>query len=292
MRSWSDWYERHKEDYLFLGIRGLKKSKLGIVGGLIVFGVVMLAILAPWVSPYDPIAFNTKERLSPPSWRHPFGTDFFGRDILSRIIWGARMSIIVGIISVSIGFTLGTVIGAISGYYGGIVDEVLGRIMDMLLAFPAILLALLIVAVLGPSLENLMVAIGIVYIPRFGRIVRGSVLAVRNAQYIEAAKSVGKSDRSIIWSEIIPNCVAPIIVNIAICFAIAILSEGALSFLGLGIQPPTPSWGNMLSDSRRFIESAPWTVVFPGLAITVTVLGLNLFGDGLRDAFDPRLRVD
>lgn len=277
---------------MFLALRGLKKSKLGIAGGSIVFTVTLLAVLAPWVSPYDPVVFNTTERLAPPSPRHIFGTDFFGRDILSRIIWGARMSIMVGAISVTIGLTIGTLLGAISGYYGGVIDEILGRIMDMLLAFPAILLALVIVAVLGPSLENLMVAIGIVYIPRFARIVRGSVLAARDTPYVEAAKSTGRPDMRIIWSEIMPNCLAPIIVNAAMSFAIAILSEGALSFLGLGIQPPAPSWGNMLSDSTRFIQSAPWTVIFPGLAITLTCLGLNLFGDGLRDALDPRLRID
>lgn len=292
MQSRKDWYEKHREDYFFLTLRRLRKSPLGIAGGIVVIVVVLLALLAPWVSPYDPVAFNTKDALLPPNRQHIFGTDIFGRDVLSRVIWGARMSIVVGIISVAIGLTLGTPIGAISGYYGGILDEVLGRFMDMLLAFPAILLALVIIAVLGPSLENLMVAIGIVYIPRFSRIVRGTVLAARDSPYVEAARSAGKSDRNIIWSEILPNCMAPIIVNVTICFAVAILSEGALSFLGLGIQPPAASWGNMLSDSRQFMESAPWTVIFPGLAIVVTVLALNLFGDGLRDALDPRLHVD
>jgi peptide/nickel transport system permease protein len=209
--------------------------------------------------------------------------------VWARIVRGARVSLLVGFIAVGIGIGLGTPIGAISGYYRGKVDEVIMRIMDSLLAFPPILMALVVITILGPSLFNTMIAIGVVYIPRFARVIRGSVLSERQKEYVEAAKMVGESNLSILFRQILPNCLSPLIVQATVFIAYAILTEAALSFLGLGIQPPNPSWGSMLNEAKVFIESDPHLAIFPGLAISITVLGFNLFGDGLRDILDPRL---
>jgi peptide/nickel transport system permease protein len=292
MKGFRSWYEEHKNEYLIRVTKSLLQNKLGVTGGAIVLFFLLIAFLAPLISPHDPTWFKTEDRIRPPSTQYPFGTDLFGRDVLSRIIWGSRNSISVSIISVVIGMSIGVLLGAIAGYYGRWIDEIIMRAMDVLLAFPVILLALLIIAVLGPSLQNLMIAIGIVYIPRFARTVRGDFLTIREMAYIEAAKAVADSDPRIMFREMLPNDMAPIIVNATVCFGISILTEGALSFLGLGVQPPEPSWGNMLSDAKELLMIAPWASIFPGLTIVFAVLGINLLGDGLRDALDPRLMID
>nr|WP_256558267.1 ABC transporter permease [Halobacillus sp. A1] len=229
-------------------------------------------------------------RFAEPSLAHFLGTDQFGRDILSRIIYGSRISLQVGIISVGLSFVLGTLIGVVAAYYGKWVDAALSRLTDVMFSFPDILLALVIMAILGPSLTNLMIAVGIVYTPIFARIARGSVLSIKNSLFIEAARSMGVSNLKIMWKHILPNSMAPLIVQVTLSFAFAILAEAALSFLGLGVSPDTPSWGIMLSEGKSWMESAWWIAVFPGIAITLAVFSFNVMGDGLRDALDPRLK--
>jgi peptide/nickel transport system permease protein len=286
------WYERHREDYVFVALRGLARNKKGLIGGAILSAIIICAIFAPILSPYDPNEMHGKDRNLPPNSRYLLGTDMFGRDILSRLIWGSRISIYVGLISVSIALGLGVLLGMISGYYKGIIDELIMRIMDALLSFPTIFLALVIISVLGVGIDNLMIAIGIVYTPQFARITRGSVLSISNKEFVEAARSVGDRDYAIMSREVLPNCLAPIIVQLTIGFAYAILYEALFGFLGLGVQPPTPAWGSMLSEARGYMELAPWMTIFPGAAIFLAVLGFNLFGDALRDILDPRLRID
>jgi ABC-type dipeptide/oligopeptide/nickel transport system permease subunit len=265
------------------------ENRLALAGIIILALVLIVAVLAPAIERYDPLQQNIANRLHRPDVGHFFGTDHLGRDVWARIVRGARVSLLVGLIAVGIGIGLGTPIGAISGYYRGKVDEVIMRIMDSLLAFPPILMALVVITILGPSLFNTMIAIGVVYIPRFARVIRGSVLSERQKEYVEAAKMVGESNLSILFRQILPNCLSPLIVQATVFIAYAILTEAALSFLGLGIQPPNPSWGSMLNEAKVFIESDPHLAIFPGLAISITVLGFNLFGDGLRDILDPRL---
>ncbi len=265
------------------------KNRLALVGIIIIALVAIAALLAPAIERYDPLQQNIADRLHRPDVSHFFGTDHLGRDVWARIVHGARVSLLVGLIAVGIGIGVGTPIGAISGYYRGKVDEVIMRIMDSLLAFPPILMALVVVAILGPSLFNTMIAIGIVYVPRFARVIRGSVLSEREKEYVEAAKMVGESNLSILFRQILPNSLSPLIVQATVFIAYAILTEAALSFLGLGIQPPNPSWGSMLNEAKVFIESDPHLAIVPGLAISISVLGFNLFGDGLRDILDPRL---
>ena len=264
-------------------------NRLALVGIVIVALVVAVAVLAPLIERYDPLQQNIGDRLHRPDLQHVFGTDHMGRDVWSRTVHGARVALLVGLIAVGIGIGLGTPIGAISGYYRGKVDEVIMRVMDSLLAFPPILMALVVVTILGPSLFTTMIAIGIVYVPRFARVSRGSVLAEREKEYVEAARMVGESNPSILFRQILPNTLSPLIVQATVFIAYAILTEAALSFLGLGIQPPNPSWGSLLNEAKVFIESDPYLAIVPGLAISITVLGFNLFGDGLRDILDPRL---
>lgn len=270
--------------------RRLRRNSGGWIGLWLTLLVVVVAVAAPLLAPYDPTEMFTQIRLQGPSSTHWLGTDELGRDLLSRILYGARVSVQVGLISVTIGVTGGSLLGLITGYYGGWVDTVIMRFMDILFAFPSILLALGVVAVLGPSLTNTMLAIGIVYIPIFIRIVRASVLEVRGLDYVDAARALGLTPARILWRHVYPNTMAPLLVQASLALSGAILTEASLSFLGLGIQPPDPSWGSMLSASRRFMELAPWTTIFPALATMVTVLGFNLFGDGLRDVLDPRLK--
>jgi len=269
--------------------RDFRKSRLAFVGILIVIVVFAIALLAPLIQIHDPLQQNISNRLQKPDLEHLLGTDHFGRDVWARIVNGARVALLVGIIAVGIGIIFGTPIGAVAGYYRGRVDEVIMRVMDAFLAFPPILLALVVVAILGSSLFNTMIAIGIVYIPRFARVTRGSVLAEREKEYVEAAKMIGEWNLSILFRQILPNTLSPLIVQATVFIAYAILTEAALSFLGLGIAPPNPSWGSMLNEARLFIESDPLMAVIPGLSISITVLGFNLFGDGLRDILDPRL---
>jgi peptide/nickel transport system permease protein len=251
--------------------------------------LVLCAVGADLVSPYKPLEQAMQVRLRPPSAQHWLGTDDFGRDILTRIIFGARVSLQVGFVAVGIAGCIGIVLGLVSGYFGGWTDSVVMRCMDVLLAFPAILLAVVIMALLGPSTTNVMIAIGIAYIPVFARIVRGTVLTVKPNEYVQAARAAGASELRMLRSHIVPGTIGPIIVQVSLALAYAILAEAALSFLGLGTQPPTPTWGSMLSSGREFIREAPWFTLFPGFAIFVTVLSLNLLGDGLSDALDPRL---
>lgn len=281
-----------------LGFRGgeagsfavLTESKTAMAGLSITLGVFMIAVLAPFISPHNPLEITMGIRLHPPSLANPLGTDALGRDILSRILWGSRVSLLVGGISVGIGLTLGVPLGLISGYYMGKIDYLISRTTDVLLSFPGLILALAISAALGVSIVNAMIAVGIVMAPRFTRLARGVVLSIRENEYIQAAKAVGTRDSMIILRHVLPNSLAPIVVQATISLAFAIIIEASLSFLGLGVQPPTPSWGSMISDGRAYLRTAPWISTFSGLAIMITVLSLNLFGDGLRDALDPRLR--
>lgn len=274
----------------------LWRNKTAIAGLIIIIVFILSAIFAPYLSPHDPLATSLYDQLKPPVWyeggtsKHLLGTDDLGRDILSRLIYGARISLLVSVISVSLAFFFGTLIGAIAGYKKGWLDNMIMRIMDIILSFPYILLAIVIVAYLGPTLKNAMIAIGITYVPRFARIVRGSVLEECEKDYVTAARAIGASEFRIIFIAILPNCLGPLIVQTTLNFASAILDAAALSFLGLGAQPPSPEWGAMIAQSRSLILRAPWVMTLPGLAILFAVLGFNLLGDGLRDALDPRLR--
>jgi len=272
----------------------LKKNKMAIIGLIILLILLTLALCADLIADYDTVVIkqNLKKgfRLAPPSKAHIFGTDEFGRDIFARIIHGARVSLKVGIVSVAFSIIGGGTLGAIAGYYGGKLDNFIMRIMDIFLAVPSILLAIAIVSALGPSMLNLMVAISISNIPRYARIVRASVLTVKDQEFIEAARAIGASNFRIIYRHIIPNCLAPVIVQGTLGVASAILSTAGLSFIGLGIQPPAPEWGAMLSGGRQYLRTAWWVTTFPGVTIMITIFALNLLGDGLRDALDPRLK--
>jgi peptide/nickel transport system permease protein len=270
----------------------LLRNKMAMLGLVILVLLALSAIFADFIADYDSkvIAQNISERLQGPSAAHWFGTDEFGRDIFARIIHGGRVSLVVGLISVSVSLIIGGALGAFAGFYGGNVDNVIMRIMDIFLAIPSTLLAITIVAALGTSLVNVMLAIGISGIPNFARIVRAAVMSVKDQEFVESARAIGASNATIIFREIIPNCMAPIIVQATLSVASAILSTASLSFLGLGVQPPSPEWGAMLSSGRNFLRDAIHITLFPGLAIVITILALNLLGDGLRDALDPRLK--
>ena len=268
----------------------LAKSPLAMFGLAIIFVLVFCAIFAEIISPYSPIKQDLMHMFETPSSAHWLGTDEFGRDILSRLIYGARVSLQVGFIAVGIALITGGMLGAISGYYSGRLDNTIMRVMDVLLSIPQTLLAIAIVAALGPSLMNLMIAVGISAVPTYARIVRGSVLSIRSMEFIEAARAAGSSDLRIILKHIIPNSMAPIIVQSTLGVASAILNAAGLSFIGLGIQPPNPEWGAMLSGGRQYIRDFPHMTLYPGLAIMLTILALNFLGDGLRDALDPKLK--
>ena len=277
-------------------VEQLWRNKTAVAGMIVIAIFVLTALLAPLLSPHDPVDAALYEQLKPPIWseagrtKNLLGTDDLGRDILSRLIYGARVSLLVAVVTVGIGVLFGSLLGAISGYYKGFVDNIIMRFMDILLAFPHILLAIVIMAYMGPGLRNAMIAIGIIYIPRFARIVRASVLEECEKDYVTASKAIGAKDWRIIFVAILPNCLAPLIVQTTLGFASAILDAAALGFLGLGAQPPTPEWGAMIAMGRSHILRAWWVMTFPGIAILLAVLGFNLFGDGLRDALDPRLR--
>jgi peptide/nickel transport system permease protein/dipeptide transport system permease protein len=274
----------------------LWRNKTAVAGLLVITLFVLTAILAPFLSPHNPVEASLYDQIKPPiweeggTWKNILGTDDLGRDILSRLVYGARVSLFVALATVGIAVFFGSFLGAISGYYKGFLDNIIMRFMDILLAFPHILLAIVIMAYLGPGLTNAMIAIGIIYIPRFARIVRASVLEECEKDYVTASRSVGARDWRIIFVAIFPNCLAPLIVQTSLGFASAILDAAALGFLGLGAQPPTPEWGAMIAMGRSHILRAWWVMTFPGIAILFAVLGFNLFGDGLRDALDPRLR--
>ncbi len=271
-------------------VRRFVRNRVAPIGFVIIAITVVTALAAPSLVPYDPMVMRTTAMLQAPSWLHLLGTDQFGRDILSRILMGARSSMIVAFSSVALALGVGTTIGLLSGYRGGWLDGISMRVMDIVFAFPAILLAIAIMAVVGPSIPNLILAIGIVYTPQFARMARAATLSITHLEFVDAARALGASAARIFLRYLLPNVMAPIIVQVSVSLSLAILSESALSFLGLGTQPPTPSWGNMLSDGRQFMEIAPWNAIFPGAAIMLVVLGFNLLGDGLRDLLDPRLR--
>jgi peptide/nickel transport system permease protein/dipeptide transport system permease protein len=274
----------------------LWRNKTAVAGLFIITAFVLCALFAPWLSPHDPIETALYDQLKPPAWeaagssKNILGTDDLGRDILSRIIHGARVSMLVAVVSVGLAFFFGTLIGSVCGFYKGRLDNLVMRGIDIILSFPYILLAIVVVAYLGPSLQNAMLAIAITYVPRFARIVRASVLEESEKDYVTAARAVGAGNLRIIFVAILPNCLGPLIVQTTLSFASAILDAAALSFLGLGAQPPTPEWGADIARSRALILRASWVMTFPGLAILCAVLGFNLLGDGLRDALDPRLR--
>lgn len=266
-------------------------NKMLVVGGTIVSMMILTAVLAPLLAGYEPTKMDIISRLAPPSREHLLGTDQFGRDIMARIMYGSRISLQVGAISVLIGLGFGILLGALTGYVRGLVDDILMRIMDALLAFPPLLLAIGLVASMGPSMKTVSISIGIVYIPRFARVMRSSVLAEREKEYVEAARATGQTRLKILVKHIGPNCLPPVIVLSTIMFAIAIVIEAALSFLGVGVPPPTPSLGTMVDEARRYLGSSVYLALFPGMAISIAVLGFNLLGDGLRDLLDPRTYV-
>ena len=282
-----------EEEFVSIGRREriwkqLKRSRLALPGGLTVLLFIVVAILAPVLAPYDPFKNDLTNALSPPSAEHLFGTDELGRDILSRIIHGARLSLLEGLVSVILAMMIGVPLGVISAYAGGKTDAILMRLVDILLAFPGVLLAVVIISILGPSLVNAMIAVGVYTVPMFARLARGSTLAVKEEPYIEACRATGMGHLRILYRHIFPNISAHLFVLATLRVAIAILTAASLSFLGLGAQPPAPEWGAMLANGRNYILIAPHLVIFPGLAIILLVLGLNLFQDGLRLALDPK----
>src|SRR6516164_9271768 len=272
-------------------VRRFRSNRIGMTGAAIVLGCVLVAVLAPILAPYGPEETHPNWKLYPPNEYFLFGTDEFGRDIFSRILYGAQISLEVGFISVTLALVAGGVSGLVAGFFGGWSDAVIMRCMDVLFAFPAILLAIGIMAVLGTGITNAMLAIGIVYAPSFARLTRASVLSLKEMEFVQAARVLGLNEARILWRHVVPNTLSPLIVQISFALSTAILTEAALSFLGLGTPPSVASWGSMLSASRRYVELDPWPAIFPGLAIMLLVLGFNLFGDGLRDVLDPRLRA-
>jgi peptide/nickel transport system permease protein len=270
-------------------LRRLRANRLTVVGTTLTLLIVALALFANQVAPYDPIVLNARHRLEAPSADFRFGTDRLGRDVLSRVVHGARSSLGIAATSVTVSVILGSALGLFAGYFGGVIDLVIGRIMDVLFSFPALLLAIAVAAMLGPGVRNTALAIAVVYTPLFARVIRGPVISERHRDYVQAARVIGASHAAIIYRHILPNVVSPIIIQTSAALSTAILIEAALSYIGLGTQPPAPSWGTMLSEGRTFLETAPWMSIFPGLAIALTVLAFNLVGDGLRDAFDPTL---
>ncbi len=260
-----------------------------MIGLFIVVALVVIAIFAPVIAPYAIDTTSVADRTQPPSVDHPFGTDDLGRDIFSRVVMGSRISLYVGFGAITGALLIGTIIGLVSGYYGGLIDELLMRFMDAAMSFPPILLALTLMVVLGPDLTNVIIALAFVYTPYIARVARSATLSERNEAYVESAIARGENNPHIIFREVLPNCSAPLLVQGSLNIAFAMLAEASLSFLGLGAQPPTPSWGLMINTGRGFMQSAPWIIIFPGIAIAITVIGFNLLGDGLRDVLDPKV---
>lgn len=269
--------------------RFIHTQKIGFISLLIILLVFAVAVFAPFIAPFDPISQDRTAFLAAPNSQHVMGTDDLGRDVFSRLIFGSQISLLVGIVTVVISIVLGTLIGMISGYFGGVIDLVIQRIMDAIMSIPALILALFIAALLGPAIQNVIIALVIIEIPRFARIVRGEMMRIRESNYVEASRSVGAGSFRIIMRHGLPNMMAPIIVMASLAFGQTIIAEASLSFLGIGTPPPNPSWGLMLSDASRYMESAPWLVLFPGLALCILVLAFNLFGDALRDFLDPKM---
>ncbi len=270
-------------------LRRLTSNRMVVLGAVLTLALIVIALGADHIAPYDPLALNARHRLEAPSADFRFGTDRLGRDELSRVVYGARSSLGVAAASVSVALLVGTVLGLVAGYFGGAADLVIGRVMDVFFSFPVLLLAIAIAAMLGPGVRNAALAIAVVYTPLFARVVRAPVISERHRDYVDAARVIGATHLAIITRHILPNVASPIIVQASSALSAAILIEAALSYIGLGTQPPAPSWGTMLSEGRTFLETAPWMSIFPGLAIALAVLAFNLLGDGLRDAFDPTL---
>lgn len=282
--------EAGRESQLAPIVRRLAGQPGAMAGATILLLLILGTLLGPFISPYDPAKMSPREALQPPSLIHPLGTDHFGRDQLTRLLYGGALSLQVGLVAVAIGASVGVTVGAIAGYRGGWTDEIISRIIDIKLAFPGILLALAVVSVLGPDLRNLMIAVGVGTIPGFARLVRGQVLAAREFDYVLAARTLGCRHIRIVSLHILPNVIAPVVVYGTLAVASAILAGASLNYLGMGAKPPTPEWGLMLSESREQIRRAWWLATFPGVAIMLTVISINLLGDGLRDAFDPWLK--
>jgi peptide/nickel transport system permease protein len=270
-------------------LRLLRRRRIALLGAILVVVNVLVAILAPVIGRWEPQRLDVQARLAPPTPAHWMGTDDVGRDVWSRVIYGTRLSMVVGGAVVLLSFVGGIVFGLLGGYYRPL-DNVLMRIMDGFMAFPGIILAIALMASLGPSVVNVILALGIVYVPRVARIVRGSVLVIRETPYVEAALALGVSDLVVLARHVLPNCLSPVIVQGTFIFAAAVLGEAALSFLGVGVPPQIPSWGNVMAEGRLYLQQAPWLTLFPGAAIMACILGLNLFGDGLRDLLDPKMQ--
>jgi peptide/nickel transport system permease protein len=268
----------------------IKRNRLAMAGACVVLFLFMISLMAQVIVPYEPNAINAWQVLSPPSWQHWFGTDELGRDVLSRVIYGARISLKVGFVAVGIAVSIGTVVGLVSGYYSGLVDATLMRFVDIMLCFPAFFLILAVITVREPSIWNIMIVIGLTGWMGVARLVRAETLSIREMDYILAARCIGCSDARIIFRHILPNAISPVLVSASLGVAGAILTESALSFLGIGVLPPTPSWGNILTSGKDYIEFAWWLSLFPGLSILITVLAYNLLGEGIRDALDPRVK--
>jgi len=271
-------------------IRNIIRHKLALIGLIILIPMFLSALLAPIISPHNPVEPDMKQILSPPSIAHPFGTDTLGRDVFSRVMYGSRISLLVGFVSIGIAVMIGIVIGAISGYYGGMIDEVFMRFVDLMMWFPTFFLILAVIALLEPSIWNIMIVIGLTNWMGIARLVRAEILSIKNKEFVLAAKAQGFTEKRIIFNHVLPNSLTPVYVVATLGIGGAILTESALSFLGIGVQPPTPSWGNILTQAKDNIEVAWWLSLYPGLAIFLTVMGYNLLGEGLRDIFDPRRR--
>ncbi len=271
-------------------LRRLLHHRLFVTGALLFGIIVVVAALAPWIAPLDPNRLSMRNKFLPPSGTWLFGTDNFGRSLWSRVVWGAQLSMFIGASVVAINAVFGTLIGAAAGYFRSL-DNMLMRINDALMAFPAVLLAIGVTAVLGPSVNDVIIALGVVYTPRTARIVSSSVIVLREMEYVQAAVAAGAGHWRILSRHILPNAMAPLIVQLSFLFAYAVLTEATLSFLGVGAVPPTPTWGNIMAEGRQYMIDAPWIITIPGAALIITVLGLNLLGDGLRDVLDPRLRI-
>lgn len=283
-------FNRESESALRAALRTLRKNKVAVASGIVIVLLVAAALLAPYIAPFEPNRPNLGNRLQPPSVEHWFGTDHYGRDILSRTLWGARVSLLVGVGAVSLGAVVGIILGLLAGYFGGRIDSAVTRLIDILLAFPLLLLALCLIAILGSNLVNVIIATGFSTIPQFARVVRSSVLSIREQEYIQANRSLGAGNLRTMFAHVLPNAAAPIIVMSTLYTATVIILEANLGFLGFGVQPPNPSWGSIVNDGRGYLANAPWVSIYPSITITITVLALNLFGDGLRDALDPRTR--
>ncbi|MEK6711642.1 MAG: ABC transporter permease [Nitrospinota bacterium] len=269
----------------------LRRHRVAMAGGVFIVLFVLAALAAPLLSPHGPLRTDLQNTLAKPSLTHPFGTDHFGRDVLSRVVHGARISLLIGVVSVTIGAAGGILLGLVAGYFGGAADTLIMRVVDVMLTFPRIMLAILLIAIIGTGIANIMVAVGVFSIPTFARLVRSSVLGLRETEFVEAARAIGNRHRRVIFRHIFPNTLGPIIVQFTFLMATSIRVASTLSFLGIGVDPPTPEWGAMLADARAYMHIAPHLLMIPGLTLMGVVFSLNLFGDGLRDALDPRLRA-